>query len=135
MKGFIKEFKEFISGGNVLDVAIAFVMGAAVKEFIDAVVNNIVMPIVSIPLWLAHEYADLDINSIYGISFCGIGFGAFIQALVNFVLLAFGVFVLVKLINKFRKAQAPTTKECKYCKSAIHIDATKCPCCGSDVED
>ena len=135
MKGFIKEFKEFISSGSVLDMAIGIIMGAAVKELIDVLVEKIVMPIVSIPLYLANKYGGLDINSIYGIEVANIGIGAFIEQLVKFIFLAFGVFVLVKIINKFRKKEAPTTKECTYCKSVIHIKAVKCPCCGSDVED
>lgn len=138
MKKFIKEFKEFALKGNVMDLAIGVIIGAAFQGIVTAFTDSFVNPL---------------INSIGGAKVGGhieifntgqyIEYGAFITAVINFVIMAFVLFLMMKGINKLmsvgkKKEEAveeKTTKLCRYCKSEIHIDAVKCPHCTSDVSE
>lgn len=144
-----KEFKEFIMRGNVIDMAVGVIVGAAFNNIVSSLVNDIVMPVISIftgkinfkDLFLALDgktYATLA--EAQGVSAPVIAYGNFIQLVLQFLITAFAVFILVKGINKLRRpAPEPepevTTKECPYCCSEIPLKATKCPHCASELPD
>lgn len=136
MKKILKEFKEFISRGNVLDLAIGMIIGAAFTAIVSSLVGDIFTPIIG---FLVPEGGFDALNHIGP----GFNFGNFINALITFFITALCLFMVVKAVNglksigkkkKEEEPAAPTTKICPYCKSEIHIDATKCPHCTSDVE-
>ncbi|MBE6017312.1 MAG: large conductance mechanosensitive channel protein MscL [Lachnospiraceae bacterium] len=139
--GLVKEFKEFMNRGNVVDMAVGVVIGAAFKAIIDSVVADLISPLIGIIF--QQDFSSLKVT-INGSDFT---YGNLIMAIVNFVIVAFILFLFVKGVNKMRAAAearkkkeseeaaaAPTTKICPYCKSEIPIDATKCSHCTSDVE-
>ena len=150
--GFIKEFKDFISKGNVIDLAVGVIIGGAFSGIVNNLVTNIVTPAISLlpgkvsftDLFIAldgGEYATLAAAQEAGAA--TLNYGLFIQAVIDFIITAFVIFLLVKGINKIRSLgkkeeevveAAPTTKVCPYCKSEISIDATRCAHCTSEVE-
>ena len=152
-KGFIGEFKTFIMRGNVMDLAVGVIIGAAFQAIINSLVQDIVMPIITLITggidfnnWFialdGKEYATLE--AAKEASAATLNYGTFITAVINFLLMAFVIFCFIKFMNKLaEKAKkeepveeaAPTTKVCPYCKSEIPVDATKCAHCTSDVSD
>ena len=144
----LKEFKEFALKGNMMDLAVGVIVGGAFGSIINSLVNDILMPIISIftgnidfsNLFIAlngEKYATLAEAQEAGASV--LAYGSFISAIINFVILAFVVFMIVKAMNKARKAEepapeAPTTKACPYCKSEIALDAVRCPHCTTKLE-
>lgn len=149
--GFLKEFKDFISKGNVIDLAVGVIIGGAFSGIVTSLVTNIVTPLISIltgkiafaDLFIAldgNEYATLEAATEAGAS--TINYGLFIQGVINFLITAFVIFLMVRFINKIRNINkkeevveaAPTTKVCPFCKSEINIEATRCPNCTSEVE-
>ncbi len=150
-KGFFGEFKKFIMRGNVIDLAVGVIVGGAFQSIVKSLVDDVVMPVISLAtkginfadLFIAldgNEYATLAAAQEAGAA--TLNYGNFISAILNFLIMAFVVFLLVKGINtiadKSKKKEeeapaAPTTKECPYCKSEIAIGATKCPNCTSDL--
>lgn len=137
-KGFIGEFKEFIMRGNVLDLAVGVIIGGAFQAIVSSLVDDILMPIIGIVLGKV-DFSALMVK----VGDASISYGKFITAIINFLIMAFVIFLIVKGINglaeKLAKkeeepAPAPTTKVCPFCKSEIAIDAVKCPHCTSDVE-
>lgn len=143
----IKEFKTFIMRGNVLDLAIAFIMGGAFGKIVTSLVNDIIMPPIGLVL------GKVDFNNLF-ISLSGkhyaslaqaqaagaptLNYGTFINTVINFLLVAFALFLLVKQFNRFRRpapAAAPTTRPCTFCLSDIPIAATRCPHCTSHLEE
>jgi large conductance mechanosensitive channel len=148
--GFLKEFKEFISKGNVIDLAVGVIIGGAFSGIVTSLVTNLVTPVISIitgavsfvDLFVAldgKEYATLAAAQEAGAA--TINYGLFIQTVIDFIITAFVIFLLVRCINKLRNIgkkeepeAAPTTKQCPFCKSEINIDATRCPNCTSEVE-
>ena len=149
--GFFGEFKKFIMRGNVIDLAVGVIVGGAFQSIVKSLVDDVVMPVISLAtkginfadLFIAldgNEYATLAAAQEAGAA--TLNYGNFISAILNFLIMAFVVFLLVKGINavadKTKKKEeaapaAPTTKECPYCKSEIAIGATKCPNCTSDL--
>lgn len=148
--GFFGEFKKFIMRGNVIDLAVGVIVGGAFQAIVKSLVDDVVMPVISLAtkginfadLFIAldgGEYATLAAAQEAGAA--TLNYGNFISAILNFLIMAFVVFLLVKGINavadktkKEEEAPAePTTKECPYCKSEIAIGATKCPNCTSDL--
>ena len=147
--GFFGEFKKFIMRGNVIDLAVGVIVGGAFQAIVKSLVDDVVMPVISLAtkginfadLFIAldgGEYATLAAAQEAGAA--TLNYGNFISAILNFLIMAFVVFVLVKAINKVadmnKKEEAPaepTTKECPYCKSEIAIGATKCPNCTSEL--
>ncbi|MBN1966116.1 MAG: large conductance mechanosensitive channel protein MscL, partial [Anaerolineae bacterium] len=145
----LDEFKEFAMRGSVLDLAIGIIIGAAFNEIVKSLVNDVIMPPIGLLL------GNVDFSSLYinlskdsydslaaaqAASAPTINYGAFINTVINFLIVAFVVFLLVKQINRLqRKPEAapvePTTKECPYCKSIIPIGATRCPNCTSQLEE
>ncbi len=148
-KGLIAEFKEFIMRGNVMDLAVGVIIGGAFGAIVTGLVDNIIKPLInsiggsevagSVVLpWVNTE--GMDEEALAAVS---INYGAFISAIINFLIIALIIFILVKAINKAMAIgkkeeepveEEPTTKTCPYCKSEIDIEATKCPHCTSDVE-
>jgi large conductance mechanosensitive channel len=130
----LKEFREFISRGNVLDLAVAVVIGVAFGAVVTALVDNIIMPIIGIIIG-GVDFKGLTIT----VGSAVIGYGAFIQALIDFLIIAFVIFMIVRyynrLLNRFQKPAAvdPTTKDCPYCLTSIPLKATRCPACTSQL--
>lgn len=133
MKKFFNEFKEFAMRGNVLDLAVGVLIGGAFQSVVKSLTDNIISPIIGI-------FARTDFNSwafnLFGVS---IQYGAFITSLINFLIMAFIIFLMVKGMNKISKLghikKEVTTKKCKYCLSEIPINATRCPNCTSILID
>lgn len=142
MKKFLEEFRAFIAKGNVLDLAVGVIIGGAFSSVVSGLTDNIIQPLLNcigganvqgkIQLFGTENYLD---------------YGAFISAIINFLIMALVVFLIVKSVNKLSETASklgkkkkeeetpaePTTKVCPYCKSEIAIDATKCPHCTSDL--
>lgn len=126
----IKEFKEFIAQGNVIDLAVGVVMGGAFGKIVTSLVEDILMPLIGLLLG-GLDFASLSIK----VGEAQVMYGNFIQMIVNFLIIAFCIFLIVKSINKFRKPATVevTTKTCPHCKTEIPIDATRCPNCTSEL--
>lgn len=142
----IKEFKDFIMRGNVLDLAVGIVIGAAFGKIVDSFVNDILMPPLGLLLGRA-DFTNLFINlsgETYGslaeaqaAGAATINFGLFINNIISFLIIGFAVFLVVKSANRLRsekKAEAPTTRECPFCCSQIAVKATRCPNCTSVLD-
>ena len=140
MKSFMKEFKEFISRGSVMDLAVGMIIGAAFTAIVTSLVDDIIMPIISLAM------GGIKVNDM-GIHLPGggvIGIGNFIGAIINFIIIAFVIFTMIKALNKMQNTMkkpaeeepaAPTTKICPFCKSEdVAIDATRCPHCTSELK-
>ena len=136
MKKFFSEFKEFAMRGNVMDLAVGIIIGSAFTAIVTSLVNDILSPIIG--LLVRMDFSDLAVE------FAGVSlkYGAFIMAIINFVIVAFALFLIIKTLNKAaalgkkpaeEEEPAPTTKECPYCKSEINIEATRCPHCTSEL--
>lgn len=130
----LKEFKEFITRGNVLDMAIGIIMGSAFTAIVNSVVEDLLMPIIS-GLTAGVNYEDLVIS----IGGAQLKLGSFINAVITFLIIAFVLFLMVKSINLFHKkkeeSKEETEKDCPYCKSKIDVNATRCPNCTSKLEN
>ena len=137
MSSFMKEFKEFAMRGNVMDMAVGVIIGGAFGAIITALVDNIITPIIGAVLG-GVDFSGLAIT----VGKAQIGYGAFIQAVIDFLIVAFCIFCMLKAVNKaFNAAKKeeeapaePTTKECPFCKTEIAIGATRCPNCTSVLE-
>lgn len=135
MKKFLQEFKEFALQGNVMSMAVGVIVGAAFKDLVTSFTDNVITPIIN-----CIGGAEIQ-GRIHLLGDQYINYGAFITAVINFLIMAFIIFLMVKGMNnlanigkkKEEVAEEVTTKECPYCKSEIHIDATKCPHCISDL--
>lgn len=142
MKGFFDEFKKFIMRGNVLDMAVGVIIGGAFTAIVTSLNTDILTPLLGLLGGTDFSYLTLTLGS--GKEAPVLAYGSFITAIINFLVTAFAIFCLVKLINtlsdRVSKEEepapaAPTTKECPYCKSQIAIAATRCPNCTSHLED
>lgn len=141
-KGFITEFKEFISRGNVMDLAVGVIIGGAFQSIVNSLVNDIVMPVISL-ITGGIDFSAWKIILSEGENAASVNYGNFITAVINFLLMALVIFCFVKFMNRIAEMTkkpeqpaepaAPTTKICPYCKSEIAIEATRCPHCTSDV--
>jgi large conductance mechanosensitive channel len=153
MKKLFQDFKEFIMRGNVIDLAIGVIIGSAFGALITSVVNNLLMPPLGLLLGGA-DFKDLFIILKQGesaltenatlemaqeVGAVTLNYGQFLTDLINFLLLALGVFLIVKAIMAFQKSKKeqpaePTEKGCPFCQKAIPINATRCPFCTSELE-
>lgn len=140
-----KEFREFIMRGNVLDLAVAVIIGAAFGKIVTSLVNDILMP----PLGLALKNVDftnlfVDLSGGHYATLAQaktagdatIAYGIFLNNVIDFVIVAFVIFLLVRSANKLKRAPAPaaaTTKECPFCHTMIPLAATRCPNCTSNL--
>lgn len=137
MKAFIKEFKEFISRGNVMDMAVGVIIGGAFTAIVNSLVNDIVMPLLSL-LTGGFDFSALCIVLGEGENAAALNYGAFISAVINFILIAFVIFLVIKGINKLSRKKEPepviTTRECPFCKEQVALEATRCPHCTSELD-
>ena len=147
-----KEFKEFAIKGNVIDMAVGIIIGAAFGTIVNSLVQDVIMPPIGLLLGnvdfsniftvlkegkVAGPYASVAAAKSAGA--VSINFGVFINTIISFIIVAFAVFLLVRAINKLRRQEeappaAPTTRECSYCFSKIPIQATRCPQCTSELK-
>lgn len=141
----LKEFKEFALRGNVLDLAIAVIIGGAFGKIVTSFVNDIIMPPIGLLLGKV-DFSGLYIN-LSGVAYESLAkaieanapvikIGMFFNTLIDFLIIAFIVFLIVRAINKLKPAPvpAPATKDCPYCCSAIPLKATRCPNCTSELK-
>ena len=133
MKGFFAEFKKFILRGNVIDLAVGVIIGAAFQAIVTSLVDDIISPLIGL-------VANTDLSDMVAtVGDVEIRWGAFITAIINFIIMAFVIFLIVKAINKAaelgkkKEEEKPTTKKCPHCKSEIDIEATRCPHCTSEL--
>lgn len=136
MKGFFKEFKDFVCRGNVLDMAVGVIIGAAFKDIVTSLTDNIISPLIGM-----FGGVNFDQYEVVLFGEATLKYGTFITAVINFLIMAFVVFLIVKIVNglvkifeRKKEEAAPATKVCPYCKSEIPVDAVKCAHCTSDVE-
>ena len=141
----LKEFREFIARGNVIDLAVGVVIGAAFGKIVDSLVKDIIMPPVGLLLGKV-DFSNLFID-LSGTGYASlkeaqeagaatVNYGLFINRLISFLIVAFAVFLVIKQINRFRRAPAapaPDAKACSYCSMMIPIAATRCPHCTSQL--
>lgn len=141
-KGFIAEFKRFITRGNVMDMAVGVIVGGAFTSIVTSLNQDILTPILAIFGGTDFSYLTLTMGT--GEDAPVLNYGNFITAIINFLITALVIFLLIKLINKLgdklsrreeEKPAAPTTKKCPYCMSEIAIEATRCPHCTSRLDE
>ena len=133
VKNMIEEFKKFIARGNVIDMAVGIIIGAAFTAIVNSLVSDIIMPIVAI----ATGGIDFQDWKITLIGDNAIMIGQFINAVISFFLISLVVFFIIKAISlvNHKPAEVPTTRTCPYCKSDdVSVSAVKCPHCGSEIE-
>jgi len=147
----LKEFREFAMRGNVVDMAVGIIIGAAFGTIVKSLVDDVIMPPIGLLLGNV-DFSDLFITLKQGVTAgpyltiadakkagaVTLNYGAFFNTIVSFVIVAFSVFLLIKGINKLKRQQetpttAPTTKDCPHCLSTIPIKATKCAHCTSQL--
>ena len=136
-KGFIHEFEQFISRGNVMDMAVGVIIGGAFSSIITSLVEDILSPILG--LFGGLNFDELSLNIMGDVT---LKYGKFLTAVINFLIMALVIFSLVKMMNALTSRmshketeapKAPTTKVCPFCKSEIPIDATRCAHCTSEL--
>ena len=135
MKKILSEFKVFIMRGNVIDLAVGVIIGAAFQAIVNSLVNDVISPFLGI-------FGGMNFDQMFfGINGAQIYYGKFLTAVINFLIMAAAIFVIVKVINRItsigkkKKEEAPTTKKCPFCCSEIDIKAVKCPNCTSDIPE
>lgn len=142
----LKEFKDFVMRGNVVDLAVAFIMGGAFGVIVTSLVNDILMPLVGVLLG-GTDFSNLFIT-LKGGSFetleaaqqagaVTVNYGLFINHVITFLIVALAMFFLVRALNATRQpapAAAPTTKDCPYCRTTIPLEASRCPHCTSELK-
>ena len=134
MKKFFGEFKEFIMRGNVMDLAVGVIIGGAFGAIVTSLTDDIISPLIGL-------IGDVDFSDMVAkIGNVEVRYGAFITAIINFLIMALIIFLMVKAINKVmtigkkkEEEAAPTTKKCPHCCEEVNINATKCPHCTGDI--
>lgn len=146
-EGMLKEFKKFALKGNMIDLAVGIIIGGAFSGIVNSLVNDIVMPLLSLltknidftNLFIALDGGDYKtIEAAKGAGAATVNYGTFISGVLNFIIMAFVVFLMVRWINKLKKPEpvvVTTTKKCPYCFSDVNINATKCPHCTSEITE
>lgn len=135
MKSFLEEFKKFALRGNVMDMAVGIIIGAAFTAIVTSLVDDLLSPLLG--LLVRVNFSDLKV-SVLGATFA---YGNFIMAVINFLLIAFVLFLIIRAMNRIaslgkkEEVQQPVTKECPFCKSEIAIGATRCPNCTSILDE
>lgn len=155
MKKILKEFQEFAIQGNMIDMAVGMIIGAAFKDLVNSMVSDIIMPVISLftgKLDFSNMFISLNgvhYTTLQEASEAGaatINYGLFITEIINFLIMAFVIFMVVREINHVKKALVhkeeapkapaePTEKECPYCRTKISVHATRCPHCTSLLEE
>jgi large conductance mechanosensitive channel len=142
----LKEFKEFIARGNVIDLAVAVIMGAAFGPIVTSLVNDIVMPPIGL-IFGGSAFRDLFIAldgeayptlaAAREASAPVIAYGTFINTVINFLIVSFVIFMLVKQVNRMKRpapAAAPTTKDCPFCLNTVPLKAIRCGHCTAELK-
>jgi large conductance mechanosensitive channel len=143
----LREFKKFAMRGNVIDLAIGVIIGGAFGKIVTSFVNDILMPPIGLLLGKV-DFSNLYINMSGGhydslakaqeAGATTLNYGLFLNNVIDFLIIAFVIFLMVRQINKLEKPaeapSAPTTKECPFCYSTISIKATRCPACTSELK-
>ena len=137
MKGFMEEFKQFIAKGNVMDMAVGVIIGGAFTAIVNSLVGDISQPLIS-----GITGGEESIGLVVKLGAAEVNFGAFISAVINFLIIAWIVFLMVKALNKMQslvaKPEEPVEEEpapvCPHCLEEVKPGATKCPHCGSDIK-
>ncbi len=135
MKNFLQEFKSFAMKGNVMDLAVGVIIGAAFQAVVASLTEDILSPIIGL---FAKQNFDTLHWEVLGAT---IGYGAFLTSLINFIIMALVVFLLVKAMNRLasigknEEKKEPEAKKCPYCLNEINIKATRCPACTSHLEE
>ena len=130
----LKEFKEFVLRGNVMDLAVGVIIGGAFGKIIASLVNDILMPLIGLLI------GGIDFTGLaFTVGGATVAYGLFINNLIDFLIIALVIFLMVKAVNRMQKpapapAAEPTTKECPHCFSVISIKATRCPNCTSELK-
>ncbi len=141
----IKEFREFVMRGNVMDLAVGVIIGAAFGKIVGSLVNDVLMPLVG--RLLGHvDFSNLFVtlgdgkfDTVAAAKAAGVAtmnYGVFLNTIIEFLIIAFAIFMVVKWVNSLRRpapAAAPTTKDCPHCATAIPLAAKKCPNCTSQL--
>ena len=144
--GMISEFKEFIMRGNVMDMAVGVIVGGAFGAIVNSLVNDVIMPVISLATGKV-DFSNLFV-SLDGTKYATLAeaqeaggsvfaYGNFIQAIIEFLIIALCIFLMVKGVNKLRKPEpeaAPTTKICPFCKNEVPLEATRCGFCTSELK-
>lgn len=137
--GMIKEFKEFAVKGNVVDMAVGIVIGAAFGKIVSSFVGDVIMP----PLGILLGHVDFSAlmltlrEASNGQPAVAIRYGAFINTIVDFTIVAFAVFIVIKQVNRLKRSDAPpppSTKDCPFCQEKIPVKATRCGHCTSELK-
>jgi large conductance mechanosensitive channel len=139
-----KEFREFIARGNVVDLAVGVIIGAAFGKIVTSIVNDLIMPPIGMllgkvdfaNLFIALRGSPATVEEAKAQGLPMIKYGAFINTVIEFLIVAFVIFILVKAINRIRRREEapPETKECGYCYSKIAVKATRCPNCTAQLQ-
>lgn len=141
----LEEFKKFIMRGNVLDLAIGIIIGGAFGQIVSSLVDDVIMPPIGLILGkvnFSNLFLSLDGNTYASLAAAKeagaatLNYGLFINTLINFLIVAFAIFLLIKQVNRFQKPvepEAPATKICTYCQTEIPVKATRCPHCTSQL--
>ena len=133
-KKFLNEFKLFALRGNVMSLAVGVIIGSSFQGVVTSLTENILSPIIG--LFTKQNFNSLEL----GILGTTLRYGAFITSVINFIIMAFVVFILVRIMNKLltlgehKKEEPPPARLCPFCKTALHKDATRCPACTSQLE-
>ena len=135
-----KEFKDFAMRGNVVDMAVGIVIGGAFGKIVSSFVSDVLMPPIGL-LMGGVDFGDLAVTlkeAVGDVAAVTINYGTFINTVIDFIIIAFAIFMVVKAMNSSKKKEEeapaePTTKDCPRCLSTIPIKATRCPNCTSDV--
>jgi large conductance mechanosensitive channel len=128
----LKEFKAFVMRGNVLDLAVAVIIGGAFGKIISSLVNDVLMPLIGLLLG-GINFSDKS----FTVGAAIVKWGTFVQSIIDFLIIAFVIFLIIKAANAAKKAPPPadpTTKECPHCFTTIPIKATRCPNCTSELK-
>jgi large conductance mechanosensitive channel len=140
----LKEFRDFVMRGNLLELAVAFILGVAFGRVVTSLVNDVIMPPIGLVLG-GVDFSNLFVNlsqtsyaTLAEAQAAGaptLNYGVFILTVLDFAVVAFVVFMLVRAVNRMQrpKPAAPTTKDCPYCLSIIPLKATRCPHCTSEL--
>ena len=141
-KGFVNEFKEFVSRGNVMDLAVGVIIGGAFQSIVSSLCDDVITPLIQLIIGKATGKHDID-EITAALNVGPIHFGSFISAIINFFIMAIIIFCIVKAVNKLttiaikkeEEEEEATTKECPFCFSEISINATRCPHCTSKLDE
>ena len=127
----LKEFREFAIRGNVMDLAVAVIIGGAFGKIVTSLVNDILMPLIGLVMG-GVNFSELSIT----VGAAVIKWGAFVQSIIDFIIIAFVIFLLVRAINRLKREEpvTPTTKECPHCYTTIPLKASRCPNCTSELK-